>query len=383
VDTDSGMSQRPRNSSGVQPCSAYAVWHRTAQAWAGDLAFGDLEGGGDTLAQVRQERCLVVRWLQGLGRELSQRPEDEGAAAENALVKCPALTAASELGQQVPAPRAAAQAAAVEIDGCAVVDSGADKKLISAAGAAEGRTELGENEVDVLSRELSLAEKNGVAGPRVGRQGVDRHVETRADGVEVDVADELEQAGVFFDEGVLEAVLEEIAGAAVDAVEGGGVRAEPALSEAGEREVAGAQEGVGMVGHERPGLEAGTGLENEGAEAIEESVAVALGAEDGAALDAASDEVVQSTGAIEPRSTWHWGGTDELQSRSMSSVVINSCGSFLRPPPLRRERWRQPSSAPIGSTARRVGGGMSARRQVVAATSPHARAGHVDMPDDR
>lgn len=185
------------------------------------------------------------------------------------------------------------------------------------AAFAHRRTDLRENEVGVLGGKLSMVEEDGVAGPEVGAPGVDGHVETRADGVEVDIAHELAEGGVFFDEGVLEAVVEQIPGAAVDPVEGGGVRAEPALNEAGEGEVAGAQPGVSVVGHERPGVEAGAGLADEGPEAIEERVAVAVGAEDRAAFDAAEDALgrdakppgveagaVLEAGSEEPRCSW-------------------------------------------------------------------------------
>lgn len=176
-----------------------------------------------------------------------------------------------------------------------------NEALIGAASWPDLRSELGENEVDILGWKLSLAEEDGVASPGIGGERVDGDVETRTNGVEVDVANEFEQIGVFLDEDVLEAILEQVPRPAVDAVEGGGVGAEPALSETGEGEITGAQECVGMVGHESPGVEAGSGFEDEGAEAIKEAVAVAVGPKDPAALDAADDEMVHSTGTIEAR----------------------------------------------------------------------------------
>jgi len=92
-----------------------------------------------------------------------------------------------------------------------------------------------------------VAEQNGVAGPRVCIERVDGDRQARAHWIEVDVAYELEEIGVFFHQDVLETTLKEVAATAVDAVEGGGVGTEPALREAGDREVAGTQECVRVL----------------------------------------------------------------------------------------------------------------------------------------
>jgi hypothetical protein len=63
-----------------------------------------------------------------------------------------------------------------------------------------------------------------------------------------------------------------------------------------------------MVGHEDPGVEAGTAFENQGGEPVEEVLAVVIGAEDLTAFDAVHDGVVEGTRAIEVRAAGHLGG---------------------------------------------------------------------------
>jgi hypothetical protein len=92
-----------------------------------------------------------------------------------------------------------------------------------------------------------------------------------------------------------------VSGAAVDAVEGGGV----APSQRWARREAGAQEGVSVVGHQCPGVEAGLRVEDEVAEAIEKDVAIAIGTEDAAAFDGVDDELMQCARAVEARAPWH------------------------------------------------------------------------------
>jgi hypothetical protein len=104
-----------------------------------------------------------------------------------------------------------------------------------------------ENEVGILSRKLPLTEQGGVSGPRVAIERVDGHGQTRTNRVQVNVANELEEVRLLLDEDALEAVLEEVSGAAVDTVEGADIGGEPRLNEAGEGEVAGTEQCVGML----------------------------------------------------------------------------------------------------------------------------------------
>jgi hypothetical protein len=67
--------------------------------------------------------------------------------------------------------------------------------------------------------------------------------------------------------------------------------------------VAGADQCVGMVGHESQGVKRGARLHAQSAEAVEEAMPVAFRVEDLASLNPADDEVVQGTWVIEVRPT--------------------------------------------------------------------------------
>ena len=159
--------------------------------------------------------------------------------------------------------------------------------------------EVGQDEIGVLCAELLAAKQYAVPRPRKVIEGIDGNGKAGTNGVEVNVTDELEQVGTFLDQGVLESVLEEMTDATMAAVEGARVQTEPALHETGERDPAGAEQSVGMVWHQSPSVEGGTGLADELGEAVEKERAVAVGAEDPATLDPSHDDVVQSARIVE------------------------------------------------------------------------------------
>jgi hypothetical protein len=67
-----------------------------------------------------------------------------------------------------------------------------------------------------------------MSGPRGVVEIIDTHPHLRAHGIE-DVADEFENGGLRLNQRALEAVLEQGTAAPRDAIEGGGIGAEPAL----------------------------------------------------------------------------------------------------------------------------------------------------------
>ena len=150
----------------------------------------------------------------------------------------------------------------------------------------------------------------------------------------MDVADQLEQIRVFFDENRLEAILEQVAAAAVAAVEDDGVAGEHAAHDGGEGRTAGAQEQVEVVRHEAPGEQARAGGLDAAGEALEKLLSIAVMLEDDAAFDTAGDHVVQSVGSIEARAARHrghaYGDADGLSRGARCSVSTNSEHSDLR-----------------------------------------------------
>jgi len=79
--------------------------------------------------------------------------------------------------------------------------------------------EQGENEVGILSGKLVFPKKNRVTGPPVVVQRLDGYRKFGANGVEVEVSNQLEQIWLILDQGVLEAILKEVSGAFVTTIE--------------------------------------------------------------------------------------------------------------------------------------------------------------------
>ena len=274
-------------------------------AGARDLTRGDLEGVRHTRTQAGKEAARIRARAHRLGGQPGERGVHELAAAQHTLIALPALAPAREPRHDDSPAGTAAHSAAVQIDRRARLESRTNDTRVIPARRSDLRTKLGEDEVDILRRTLTLAEEHGVSRPWIAVEGIDGDLQARTDRVEVDIANQLEQRGVFFDQDALESVLEAVTGSTMDPVNGGGIGPEPTLREAREAERPGAQQCMRMVGHESPGIEGSAGLDDERSEAFAEALTVAIGAEDSASLDAADDEVVQRTGIIKARPAGH------------------------------------------------------------------------------
>jgi hypothetical protein len=171
-------------------------------------------------------------------------------------------------------PGATAQAATVEVWNLRPCRPLAHESAVGLACFAEGAAEAFEHEGGVLRGKLPFSQQDGVSRPGVALQRVDRDRETGSDRIQMDVANELEEIRLLFNEDALEAVLKEIARPTVDAVEDADIRAEPTLNEAGRGELSGTEPKVRMVGHERPGIESGMRFGDERGETADEEAPV-------------------------------------------------------------------------------------------------------------
>ena len=60
-----------------------------------------------------------------------------------------------------------------------------------------------------------------------------------------------------------------------------------------------------MIGHERPGIEAGSVVAGQqSGKQIKEVIAISVVEEDGSSFDPPYDEMVEGAGVVETRSTW-------------------------------------------------------------------------------
>ena len=114
-----------------------------------------------------------------------------------------------------------------------------------------------------------------------------------------------EQVGVGFDEDGLEAVLEEMAGAAMAVVEGDGEAGQQASHQRRQGHGTAAQEQANVVGQECPRQEAGVAAPEQRSKALQEVAAIGIVAEDRAPFDSTGHDVMQRTGCIEARTAGH------------------------------------------------------------------------------
>ena len=75
---------------------------------------------------------------------------------------------------------------------------------------------MSKHEIDVLSREMRIAQQHRMAGPGKLIETVDRDRQTRAHRVEMNVADQLRKVLVLVCQSVLEPILKEMPRAAVN-----------------------------------------------------------------------------------------------------------------------------------------------------------------------
>jgi hypothetical protein len=133
---------------------------------------------------------------------------------------------------------------------------------------------------------------------------------SRAEGIEVDVANQLRKVGIFVADDGFVTVLEEVAGAVVAEVEGDGVAGEEPAHELGEGGHPGAVKEV--VRHERPREALHRCLLEKELKPSEEIPAVLVVGEYFAALCAANDDVLEQAGNVDACGTWHMQKINKL-----------------------------------------------------------------------
>jgi hypothetical protein len=150
----------------------------------------------------------------------------------------------------------------------------------------------------------------------------------------VDVAEQLQEVRLFLHQDGLEAVLEEVAGAAVAAVEVDGIPGEQAAHQGGERRRAAAKQDVKMVGDEAPSIDGGFGFQGKVADSGKEVSPIGIGQEDLRPFDTARNHVVKDARSVEARTARH-GGL-EVARRCLYVKYIR-----------RRKKWAKSTYVPI------------------------------------
>ena len=152
-----------------------------------------------------------------------QHVRDKLRRAQNALVKCPLVTAANGPDPAEPAAAEPADATRHPFRWGVLANAGDDESVVCGAGGVGVTSEEHQDRLRGLPRPVDAADERGVSGPRKAVQLWQSGHQTRPQRVEMNVAEQLQQIGLGFDQKRLEAVLEDVAGAPVPPVEADGV----------------------------------------------------------------------------------------------------------------------------------------------------------------
>jgi hypothetical protein len=183
------------------------------------------------------------------------------------------------------------------------------KAGICGAGTADCGSKPAEHLLRVLPEVLARSKKRSVSAPRILAKRSEIGDCRRAEGVQVDVADQLEEIGLFLDDDGLVAILKEMPGAAMPPVECARISGKEASHAAGERAPARPEEEVRVVREESPGVNPQGAHTDEGREAREEILPIPIVSEDDLAVKSADDDVVERSGCVETRSARHGEGS--------------------------------------------------------------------------
>lgn len=236
---------------------------------------------------------------------LSER-EHELARTQHPLVERPGLAPPAERVRDL-APRAApAQTATPQIGTRAQRQAVFEKACIGAPRWSDPLPEQAQDRVGCLPVVVDLAEDPGVPAPRKGTERLAVGNQPGTHGIEVDVANELEEVGFLLDDDGLEAVLKEMAVSPMAAVELAGVTAEDALQDPGNTAVPRSRQEMDVVGDQRPGEDIEIGTTATGRQALHEVGAIVIIAKDATTLDSTSNHMMEDTGGVEPGGTRHF-----------------------------------------------------------------------------
>ena len=121
----------------------------------------------------------------------------------------------------------------------------------------------------------------------------------------MNVANQLAQVRLFLAEDRFIAILKQMAGSAVPAVEKDRISGQQPPHYGGDRRQTGLQQEVNMVGDQGPGVARCFRFRQDAGQPLEEVITIAVVAKYRASFDSPDDNVVQCTGGIYARLAWH------------------------------------------------------------------------------
>ncbi len=186
-----------------------------------------LAGKADVAADARHQGLEGQPGEAGGLDRLHRAPErlDELAGAQDPLIARVGLPAPPETLDHRPAPETAKEAAPLEVRAAAPGDALGDEGPVGVPGPAAG-AEVAEDRLGRLPGTGDLPQEGAVAGPGIPIQFAEVRDDLRAQRIEVEIPDELQEVRFLLHHDGLVPVLEEVAHPLVAAIEGPGVPGE-------------------------------------------------------------------------------------------------------------------------------------------------------------
>lgn len=240
----------------------------------------------------------VLHMLPGL----TEHAHDKIGPPEYALVPLRPLLRIDHLR---PSPETPHEASPGEVIPPALTEGGLHVGAVGLPCPGGVLREHPEDIVRVLPGSLPCTHKGTVARPGEGVEVLHGGDDAGTDRVEVDVADKLQEIGLFVADDGLVAVLEELAAALVPPVEGDDITRKEPPHELSYTKGAAPYEEVGVVRHEGPGVAGCLGLRQEGGEPVDEILPVPCIPEYVPSLYAADHDMMEGACCIKAGLTGH------------------------------------------------------------------------------
>jgi len=114
----------------------------------------------------------------------------------------------------------------------------------------------------------------------------------------MDIADQLQQIGLFLAENGFVAVLEKMPASFMTAVEAHHISGQQATHDRTHRNIAGPDQKVEMIGYQGKGIAGGSGIQQNGTQSFQKIIPVLVIPEDTAPLDPAANDMMQGSWCV-------------------------------------------------------------------------------------
>ena len=276
-----------------------------AAAPARQLLWGDSHLVADALDQGIERDPGDLRVLRPL--DFSPEAFDKLPTAKDPRIPGDGFLCPAQSHQFCPATHAPDEASPLILRSPALGDPSGHERPVGPPRSGHGRSKLRENCRGLLPRPRHDPQEGAVARPGVAVQAPEVGHYPGAEGVQMEVAYQFEQVGFFFHHDGLVPVLEQVPDALVASIECARVSGQERAHAPSEGPGPGAEQQVGVIRQDGPGVDGYGPALYYAREAAEEVGPIGIVPEDGRPLDAPHHDMVQGAGGIQPRSARHAG----------------------------------------------------------------------------